>query len=483
MKDKLICLSVVISAIAIFLTQIGFRENFSLMFVYSIVIGIIYSLLLKYEIDNYHGLNLNLILLIGYVMRMVYPSITMSFGAMNGEHYYYIFDKDITDYMFACVPWMNVYYMIFYYVFSRTTCNFSIDVAIKPLFRKYKVKPIAITLFFIGEIYNIIVYNIPAFLLINTLNIIFSNLSLLALLLLTFDAAYDSRNYFKRVLLFFFVAVAMTRAMFFGFYKVSIVMPFLCYLLYEFLRAKNLGRSLMSSSLIYIVPVFFLLTQFVIYPFMTIKRNLAGFDVSYYGTGGIATNNVSNMNIINEVFSGNYIKDEEKGNTFDRLNSVFNNTYFYRDVCINKRYNQEIAIDNLEMLIPRFLYPEKHTSRAGLMVNSYVSTGTTKNYMYANSFSNIGQFSSAYFIGGPVIAILFAILNGYILGFYYKFLLKNIKNLLSLVFLSSFFIVAFKAFEEVSDGGITRAVMIVYYMIAIKLTNFLFYRNKLQYVK
>lgn len=477
MRNKLIVINAAISVIAIILTQVGFRENYSLMLTYSIIVGIIYFYLIKLEVDNYQGLNLNLILLFGYIMRLAYPSITMAYGAMNGEHYYYIFESDITDYMFACIPWMNIYYMIFYYVFSKYTSNYAIDEVVKPFLDKYNLTPLAIVCFIIGEVYNVIIYTVPTYMLANSINVIFSKLSLLGLLVLVFVAANDCYSRSKKRLLLIFVIVAMLRAIFFGFYKEAIIMPFAFYILYLFMAAKKKGARLMTTRLVYIIPAFFLLTHFVIYPFMTIKRNVSGFDVSYGGTGGVAVNQFSSMEILEDIFEGKYVKDDDKGSTFDRLSAVANNTYFYRDVCLKNQYNREIAIDNLVMLVPRFLYPEKHTSRAGLMVNSYVSSGTVNNYMYATSFSNIGQFASAYFMGGPILALLFAVLNGMFLSYYYKFLLKNISNILSLVFLATFLLLAFKTFEEVSDGGITRAGMLVYYMIAIKLTNIIFKRK------
>jgi len=480
-RESLIKYNITISSFMLAIIWIfGLRENYTLMLAYAMNTAIVFTFLLKVELGNYKGMNLNILVLVGYIFRMVYPALTMSIGAIGGGRYTYLYTNDITDYMFPCVAWMNIYYMLFYFFLNKYASGKTIDNALIFYFRRYNIFILSIILFVLSEAYNIYAYYIPSGNLSLVINTILSNLLFLSLLLLAFDAA-SSKSRKKSDMFKVLIILAILRAIFFGFYKGAILIPFAIYCLYEFMILKQEGKKVFNKRLVILVIVFFASAQFVVYPFMSIKRNVSGFDVSYGGTGGVATVEFSNLDILSDVLSGKYINDNDQGNTFDRLNSIPSNTFFYKDVCTKQRYNTDIALDNIILLIPRFLYPEKHSTRAGLMVNSYATTGSITNYKYSLSFSNIGQFSSAYFMGGAFLAVLFAILNGLFICRYFEFLLSNILNIVSLLFLTLLLMDALNAFEEISDGGLVRVGMYCFYMIAVKLTNVIFKPKQIIY--
>ena len=95
------------------------KEEYGLMLLYSINSAVVFMLLFREEVANYKGLSPNLLLLVGYTLRLVYPSIEMSIGALQGEKITFLFTyNDVTDHIFPTLVWMNIYYMIFYYAFN-----------------------------------------------------------------------------------------------------------------------------------------------------------------------------------------------------------------------------------------------------------------------------------------------------------------------------------------------------------------------------
>ena len=97
---------------------LNLQQNYSLMLMYSINNMVVFSLILYYELKNYNGINLNLLLLLAFFMRLYLPSISMSWDACMGIRLYY--DNNwISDFVFPTIIWMNIVYTIFYLILSN----------------------------------------------------------------------------------------------------------------------------------------------------------------------------------------------------------------------------------------------------------------------------------------------------------------------------------------------------------------------------
>jgi len=259
--------------------------------------------------------------------------------------------------------------------------------------------------------------------------------------------------------------------MFYGFYKGPIMMNFIYYLLYYFLDKKYHHKRTVTPKFIMGIIVLFLAIDFVIYPFNTTKRIESGWDVTM---GGIATQSYSNFQVLKDVLTGNSKSEIGENTASGRLDAVEPNAFFYKECCKKGLRTTRIAKSNLEMLVPRFIKPDKHDSQAGLMVYAYATTGSFENYDTAVSNNYIGQFASAYLIGGGLLAILLAFVNGWFTIIYYNFLLKRINNIIVAMLFIPFVLSAIMAFEEIHDGGVLRTGYNLVMMIGISLmTKFL----------
>lgn len=451
------------------------KEEFGWMLIYSLNSAIVFALLFREEFVHYKGLPPNLLLLVGYVLRLVYPSLEMSIGALGGESYDFLYTNDVTDYMFPTSVWMNIYYMVFYYAFNIFAKGVTLDSFIKPYLDKYHFSSVVILLFIPGIIYEIAVSYIPDYLIPSLINTIFGGLTKLALLIQVFNTALKFTKQKHRILVLL-VILEILRALFFGFYKSPIMMPFILYMLYVFLRQKNIGKPVISPQMIVLVVAFFAFIALFVFPFMQIKRVESGFS-NAVGETGIATQNYSNIQIIKDVLSGKTKEDTEELSTSGRFNAIPANAFFYKECCIRGLQSFELAQSNIELLVPKFLNPNKHGAVAGLMTYSYATTGSFNNYDTAVCSNYVGQFASAYLMGGGLLAILLAFLNGFLMIKYLDFLTKNITNIFALILLVGQLFATLECFEEIHDGGVLRAGLTIVYILIIILTNTLFKKN------
>jgi hypothetical protein len=271
---------------------------------------------------------------------------------------------------------------------------------------------------------------------------------------------------FNRLLFLTFIIVSIWQSMFYGFYKGTIMMNFVYCLLYYFLKRKYNGKRVITSRFIIEVLSLFVIIDLLIYPFMSTKRIESGWDVTM---GGIATQEYSNIQILKDVISGNSKSEVGENSTSGRLDAVEPNAFFYKECCEKGLRTTKIAQNNIELLIPRFIKPDKHDSQAGQMVYAYAMTGSFDNTEMAVSNNYIGQFASAYLIGGGVMAILLAFFNGWFTIFYYNFLIKRINNILVVLLFIPFLLSAMMAFEEIHDGGALRTGYSIVMMIGIAI--------------
>ena len=325
-------------------------------------------------------------------------------------------------------------------------------------------------MFVIGFIYNVCTRDIPAGIIPSFVDSLFGELATLAIVLQVFNTALlYSKG--KRNILVFFVLTEMARAVLFDFYKSAIMVPFILFILYSFMHSKHDKIKFFNKKNVLLATVFFALINFVVYPFMNIKRVEAGFSATV--GGGIATSEYSNFEILNRVISGDYVSDE-RNQTFERFNAIPANAYFYKESVTKNMHTTDVLKNNFELLVPKFLNPNKHGSQAGLMAYAYAQYGSFSYYSDSLSNNYIGQFASSYLIGGILAVIICAILNGVIFGIYNNFMMRNITNVFAMYCLARLFMSALFSIEEIHDGGGLRIGMMLVYMIIVVITNRIF---------
>ena len=454
------------------------KEEYGLMLIYSLNSAVVFAMLFREEVVNYKGLSPNLLLLVGYTLRLVYPSLEMSIGAMQGETYDFLFSyNDVTDHIFPTAVWMNIYYMVFYYAFNQFAKGITLDGYIKPYLDRYHFTTIAILLFIPGLCYDIAASYIPDYFIPSLVKTVFGGLSKLALLIQVFNTAlkYTPR---KHRILVIMVITEMVRATFFGFYKAPIMMPFVFYMLFVFLHSKNQGKPIMTPRILFLGAAFFAMITFFVYPFMQIKRVESGFS-NAVGETGIATRQYSNIQIAKDVLTGKTVDETEDLSTSGRFNAIPANAFFYKECATKGLRSLALAKSNVELLVPKFLNPNKHGAIAGQMTFSYAETGSFSNYDTAVSSNFVGQFASAYIIGGGIIAILFAFFNGFMMITYFNYLTKNLTNFFALILIVGQLFSTLEGFEEIHDGGVLRTGLALVYMLIIFITNPIFNKRKI----
>lgn len=470
MKENynIIYYNIFVSTISLLFVSISeLNGSYLLMLLYSLNSLFTFGYLLFNEIIHFKGLNIKPLLLVGCFLRFVLPSITKSWGALNGESYFFLRpDNDYTDYMFPTVIWMNIYYSIFYWCFLKFDANYTIEKAIKPFFLKIRVSRVIIPVFTIGIIFNIYSSYIPAGIIPNYVSTFLGNLATLAIMAQLFESIFKPSR-FNKSLFVFFILVSLWQTIVFGFYKGAIMTNFLLLLLYYFLNRKYYKRTILTPNFIVGILSLFIIVDLVIYPFMSAKRVIAGWDPT---SGGIATEQYSNIDILMSVLSTNAQKEKSNHTAADRLDAIGANAYFYKECCTKGLRTQKILESNIELLVPRFIKPNKHDSEAGRMVYAYATTGRFENYDSALSNNYIGQFASAYLIGGGIMAILLAFFNGWFLMYYYNFLMRRITYILAVLLLLPLVLSAILAFEEIHDGGALRAGYNIVMMIALSIS-------------
>lgn len=449
---------------------LNLQQNYSLMLMYSINNMVVFSLILYYELKNYNGINLNLLLLLAFFMRLYLPSISMSWDACMGIRLYY--DNNwISDFVFPTIIWMNIVYTIFYLILSKLTSKYIIDDYIIPFFYKYNILSLSIFLYIIGNIYNIVVSNIPnaELFLPSALSQILSKLTILAILLQLLNTLYRYSKLNYNIFVGF-VIFNILYSIFFGFFKGAILLPILIYSWYYFLSCKRDSKKIFNLKFVMIICFILFFTKSFVYPFMSAKREISGYNVGLGKSVG-ATKEYSNIEILSDVISGK-IKQDDKHSAFDRLNSISTNAFFYKAVVKRGRYDHKILMNNLRMLIPRFLYPEKGINSAGLMAESYAKTGSFNNYKRSKTNIYVGQFAGSFLNGGYILVIIMAIINPIVISLLFKTLLNNITNIFAIVFLSNLLMATVFGFEEIHDGGIQRCISYSIIIVFVKLSSY-----------
>lgn len=475
-KNKIIYLNLFVSAVILLIINLtGTRESFGFMLFFGVVIAMIYGTLLLLEVKYFTGLSLNLPLLVGYCTRIVQPTLEKSWGAMNGDQYYFLIEQnDINDYMFPTAVWINIYYMIFYWCLLRYAKNFTIEDSIRPFFTRYEIPRFTIPLFIIGITYNIVTSYIPAGFIPGIVSTVFDKLTLLAIIAQMFDALFNPTKR-KRRIFEIFIILSIWQTVVFGFYKGVIMMNIMYYILYLFLDSRYHSKRLLSGKFIVVCASVFLIIDLVLYPFMETKRVVAGWDVA---GAQVATVEYSNWKILQDVLDGKSVYERGQVKTSGRMDAIPPNAFFYKECCEKGLRTSELAKSNLELLVPRFINPNKHKAEAGLMTYAYAVHGSFNSKDIAVSNNYVGQFASAYLIGGWLFVILAAFINGWFTIFYYNFLIKYNKNILAILFLMPLIINALLAYEEIHDAGVLtigyNAIMMAGIFLTTKFASGLF---------
>lgn len=451
LKFRLVYYNLIVSFITLLMIDLfDLREAYGLMLVYSLNSAFVFAFLIREEIVNFKGLSINLLLLTGYILRLVLPSVSKSIDALDGKHFAFLLPQnDVTDYMFPTVVWMNIYYMIFYWCVLKWGHHLKIEDKLRPIFLKWEWSKLTVPMFIIGLIYKIIVSYLPAGVIPQFVSSIFGQMVVIAIFGQMFNVLFRPSGK-NRNIFFIFLVLSTWQSMFFGFYKSAIMMNLIYYLLYYFLDCKYHHKRVFSSKFIIGCGMIFLIIDLVVYPFMTTKRIISGWDVT---EGAIATKEFSNIDILLDVIKGDGKHEIQENSATDRLDAIPANAFFYKECCVRGIRTSQVAINNIELLVPRFLNPNKHNSQAGLMVYAYATTGSFNNYDSAVSNNYIGQFASAYLIGGALMALLLAFVNGWFIAMYYNFLLKRLHNLFAMGLLFPLLMTSLLAFEEIHDGG------------------------------
>lgn len=462
-----------ISVITMMLVSVlNLEQNYLLMLCYSINSAAVFLYLIKYEIQNYVGLNLNLILLVGYFTRLVYPEVSMSIGCLNGEIYSFVRPFNVVnDYLFPTIIGMNIFYSVFYLILSKRTSNIIIDDYIESYFFKYNIAKLSFLFFCLGIVYEVLSWILPYGLIPSSIASVLGKMSDLALLLQLLNTIYNYSKSNHRLFLFY-VIYSVIFAIFFGFFKSGLIRPIVLYCLYYFLHCKRIGKSIINKKFIALIVFGCVFTTTFVYPFMSTKRRVAGYNVSLETNVG-ATKKYSTWKIIEDVFNGKATSVESKGNpALDRMNAITTNAFFYKAVAKEDgHYDHTILRNNLIMLIPRFLYPEKGINSAGLLAFSYASTGTYNNYKSANCNVFVGQFAGAYLNGGWFLVCILMFLSPFVISQFYICLLNHITNIVAVIFLAQLLMASIFAFEEVHDGGIQRCLQYLIYMLFVVITS------------
>ena len=457
----------------------GLQREYSLMFMYSLNSFFVFGVLLYRELKYFTGIKIHMLLLLAYLMRMVYPSITQSLDGIKTGKVFLGDNYDISDSVFETAIMMNLYYVIIYFFMIKNYAKINLEKFVLPYLMRYNITLISIILFTIGTLYNILVSFFPNTIVPYMIAIIVGNFSTMAILLQLMNASLLNTKSKTRVFVLF-VLVEIFRSMFFGFMKGPIMMAACFYVLYCVLKAKYNNKSILNIRNITTFSISIVFLLYVVYPFITIKREVAQWDIA---AGGVVNASYSNMEILNEVLTGR--KKNEKSHmrsrAIDRLDALSVNSFFVDYVNKSESYNYEFIKESVHGMTPRFLNKDKHASRAGLMATSLFHSGTTGNYDVETSNSYIGQTASAYMIGGVFMVLLLACINGYVLSKYYTYLTRHLNNLLAFLFFVILLVGSINGFEEIHDGGLNRCVFYCLYMVLISITNkFSFFKLSLK---
>lgn len=445
----------------------GLRECYGMLLIYMFWSAFVYGQMLFWEIKGYKGLSILPFYLVGCIFRVVVGGVQMAVDALNGERIWYFVGRDeITDYIFPTVLWMNIAYMIFLLVVLKKFRMRLSAGTVLLLLNRYNLRSIAIICFVLSIVYKLFLGDLvfPSF-----VSSIVVNMDKFALLIYALNCAYNrgaSKMQFNVFITL--IVVDCWVAMFYGFFKSGIIMPIFFFYIYYFLKCKERGVPIYSLKSVVLLCLLFIFVSSFVYPFMNIKRVESGFSAQL----GTNTKSYSNLDILQRVLNGDVPKESSDSNQgFNRMNAIPPNAYFYKDVNVHDKYIHQIFLRSIEIMIPRFLYPNKPNNDVGLLATAYVNTGNTANAKYESSFTYIGFFASSYIIGGGVMVILFCCINGLLLSMYVRFIFINISNPIALLYLYFLLFQALTAFEETHNGLLPGIVGFVSSYVLILITN------------
>lgn len=465
MKSRTIILLNVGVSLIVYAALLVFNlyREYNLFLIYAIFSSATFWGLVYNEIKYFDGIKLSLLLVVSYIIRLVIPSIDHSIEGVNTGSIYMGEYRDLSNSVFQTSILMNIFYMIVYYSLYKTNKNTKVENYILPYLKKYNFSKISFLLYSIGTLYTILTYQLPNTVIPFMVASILGNLTMMAMLLQLLNTVLLHTNSKHRIFAIM-IFLEILRTMLFGFMKGPVMYAVSFYFIYSILRAKYTNTSLINFKNISIASLSLVFLLYIVYPYITIKRDMAQWDIA---AGGVSRNSYSSIDILTKVLLGDYNKKKSDSNSSDRLDALNNNAFFINYIDNQGNYNKELLIENLQGLIPRVFNPNKHASRAGLMATSLFYYGNTSGYGSVNSNSYVGQAAGAYMVGGFFCVILFAIFNGVVISRFYQYLVLNINNLLSLVFLVQLLTSALTGFEEVHDGGITRCLLYIIYAIVI----------------
>lgn len=449
-------------------------KSFSFMEIYGYYSIFIYVLLLLSEL-RYRGLSLFMIFLVGTFSRLVLPTISMAQAANDGENFsFYI---NYTDYIFYTSLAMNMYYMMFMLTLTYFAKDKNLSINLNVLYGIKHLSVYVIIIYILGFIARALPDTIT---FADSLRRYLSLFPTLALLILAFYCAY--RNSKAYLILYIVLTVLdIGYAIFFGFYKQPIVLPGVIFVLYYFLRCRNIGKPFLNARFILYIALFGLFVYSFVFPFITLKRSVAYWDPAT----NITLGNYDNIELIEDVIRGrvadNYSSEERTDAIADRQNAITKNAYFFKSADLYG-FHTDIMKQSLSLPIPRFLGGgSKIENHQGYMASSYMDNGNFKVSKYGiHAATYLGAFASAFFFGGWLATILMCIFNGWLISWMLRFSMKNARNPFAVFLLLQLVYGSLACFEETHDGGLDLARNLLIIVILTLVTN-IFLKKKKNY--
>lgn len=464
-----ICVSVLF---LLLIFELGLAMEPTVIFVYACLSAGSYYMLLKNEWNTNRDLSLEIVYLVGCVFRFVLPTFVVSWMIFNESKILY-FNNDVSDYAFPTIVWMNIFHVLLYTVFKLKSDNATLGGKLRDLFTRYDVFMFVTIVYLIAFPFRAFNSFLVFFDVSQSVRALLNNIGNLSIILLLFNCAYKY-SHFRHVVLVLFCIVEFVYAGIFTFYKVYMIMPIVFYVIFWIVWRKNDNKKVLTKQFWVICIVSFILVNGLVFPFMGAKRIVAGYSVEL--DAGL---NDYSMSDVFDYMLGNKGEEENETNTLmDRQDAVPVNTYFYKDVNGKNTYHSELLVKSILITIPRIIYPDKPYNNIGMMATEYVRTGVMNDKSNAPCYTYVGLVGGSYLWGGSVAVVLCALLVGFFVSAYNNFLLRNIRNPFSMIYYIMLLVTAMSAFEETPDGGIGKLLSFIPIVILIKVTSFLFFRNK-----
>lgn len=470
LRYKLCGITLLFSIVLYFAVLLGLERQWHLMLAYGLLLAGIHTALLFSEL-RHRGLGLLLLFYTGSFMRLVLPIIENSQKAIEGEKFAYFYD--FTDFLFPAAIAMEIYYMLFVLGLTYFSRDKMLSIDISPLFKIRHFNWIISIMYILGLLY---LYAPELFSFMGFMSMILDFLNQICLIAMAFYCAYkDQRS--SKILFHIFIILNLLIAIFFGFYKGNIILPLVFYMLYYVMRKRIKGERVITFKFVSIslIGVFFLFS--FIYPFMTAKRAIAGWNP----TDG-ATQKYSNIEIIFDVLNNSTYKFEDttQDQVSSRLNSLDCNAYFYM-FANEYGYHQDVLFACFRQFWPKWLGRNTNDDvmlKPGYMLTSYMEYGHVVRNP-SRSAANAGRFASAYFWGGWPAAIFMCLFNAFLISFLFEMSKKNVTNIFSMLIFFTILMGALHCFEEgTHSGGFSRAIILLIQYVLLKLTKNINFKHR-----